>query len=262
MRPFTLVQPVVGREWFAAAADQHWRRNGRNGSWMAPGAAEFLSGSCYCMFVQVTWAAVVFTVAACDWRRASSTRAAVSRAASELNRLRQDSLSAVSLKTSPNAPTDLVVLYRPRLISIGTDVVRIAGLERVGEPACWARQYLPRACGRRTWSMSRVAPGGREHGDRSDGDADDVLARLRDAIRSYVKWPAPHGKKRFRTAILASSSQGCATGIRPGLRRRRLATSTHERAQAERSFMPCNPDSAAMNKTAAAVAFSAYCARP
>lgn len=54
--------------------------------------------------------------------------------------LRQHDLGAVSLKQSLNAPTDLAVLYRPRFVGIGTDVVRIAGLERVGDPPCWVHQ--------------------------------------------------------------------------------------------------------------------------
>ena len=57
-------------------------------------------------------------------------------------RLRQDALSAVSLKAGLNAPTDLAVLYRPRFVGFSSDVVRIAGLERLGEPACWVHQEL------------------------------------------------------------------------------------------------------------------------
>jgi hypothetical protein len=39
-------------------------------------------------------------------------------------------LGAVALKPSPHGGDDLAVIYRPRIVGVGTDVFRISGLPR------------------------------------------------------------------------------------------------------------------------------------
>jgi hypothetical protein len=69
-------------------------------------------------------------------------------------------LEAIALKPSPHGGDDLAVVYRPRFVGMGTDVFRISGLERVGDPPAWVQQEwictpLPRSAhiaGEPTWA--------------------------------------------------------------------------------------------------------------
>jgi hypothetical protein len=54
--------------------------------------------------------------------------------------LGQRRLEAVALKPGPHGGKDLAVIYRPRFVGIGTEVFRIGGLERVGDPPAWVHQ--------------------------------------------------------------------------------------------------------------------------
>jgi hypothetical protein len=49
-------------------------------------------------------------------------------------------LEAIALKPSPHGGDDLAVIYRPRFVGVGTDLFRISGLERVGNPPAWVHQ--------------------------------------------------------------------------------------------------------------------------
>jgi hypothetical protein len=49
-------------------------------------------------------------------------------------------LEAIALKPGPHGGDDLAVIYRPRFVGVGTDVFRISGLERVGDPPAWVHQ--------------------------------------------------------------------------------------------------------------------------
>ena len=63
--------------------------------------------------------------------------------------LGQAHLTAVALKAGPHVTSDLAVIYRPRFVGIGTDVFRIAGLERVGDPPAWVHQeWICKPCQR------------------------------------------------------------------------------------------------------------------
>jgi hypothetical protein len=54
--------------------------------------------------------------------------------------LGQSLVDAISLKLSPHTGPDLAVMYRPRLVGVGREVMRIAGLERYGAPPAWTHQ--------------------------------------------------------------------------------------------------------------------------
>jgi hypothetical protein len=49
-------------------------------------------------------------------------------------------LEALSLKPGLHGGLDLAVIYRPKFVAVGTDVFRVSGLERTGNPPAWVHQ--------------------------------------------------------------------------------------------------------------------------
>lgn len=54
--------------------------------------------------------------------------------------LRAVDTSVIALKAGPNVASDLAQMYRPRFVGVGTEVFRVAGLERSGAGPAWVHQ--------------------------------------------------------------------------------------------------------------------------
>jgi hypothetical protein len=49
-------------------------------------------------------------------------------------------LTALALNPGPQGGPELAVIYRPRFVAVGSEVFRLSGLERIGEPPAWVHQ--------------------------------------------------------------------------------------------------------------------------
>lgn len=54
--------------------------------------------------------------------------------------LRASDTSVIALKAGQNAIGHLAIMVRPRFVGVGTEVFRVAGLERSGQPPAWVHQ--------------------------------------------------------------------------------------------------------------------------
>lgn len=54
--------------------------------------------------------------------------------------LRASDTCVIALKAGPNVASDLAQMYRTRFVGVGTEVFRVAGLERFGAAPAWVHQ--------------------------------------------------------------------------------------------------------------------------